>query len=187
MLMFLQINKQTVLKDDNPILRQKSSDVTFPISQSNKDLMNKMKTYLKESNIEEVAQEKDLAPAVGIAAPQIGVNLNMFALIEEDEEGNTKVEEYINPKIRKKSKELAFIPSGEGCLSVEEKQEGYVYRNYKIEVEYFDLDQKPHKETLTGFKAVAFQHEYDHLNGILYTDHINKKDPYYEKAGAIEV
>lgn len=76
--------------------------------------------------------------------------------------------------------------SGEGCLSIEEEIKGYVPRFSKIKVVGYDENDKKITLTLTGLESICFQHEIDHLNGILFYDHINKEDPFnvpdeYEK------
>ncbi len=187
MISFLGINRNSILKEGNPILREVSKEVNFPLSKANEDVINEMITYLYDSNDEEVAILKNLEPSVGIAAPQIGKNIRMFCVFQEEGINDINFIEVINPKILNYSDELAFLPSGEGCLSVPNRKEGFVYRSNKIEVEYYNKKGKKINRTLKGFEAIAFQHEYDHLDGKLYVDHINKKDPFEEKKGAIEI
>lgn len=187
MLNFLEINRDTIIKEGNPILREKSKDVVFPLSSANKSLINRMEKYLIESNDEELAQKNNLEPAVGIAAPQVGSNLNIFLLLYEDENDNVYVEKYLNPKITNRSKELSFLNNGEGCLSIPNKREGYVHRNKEIEVEYYNEKGDKFKEKFDSFYAIAFQHEYDHLQGILYFDYINQEKPFEVKENAEEL
>ncbi len=187
MINFLGINRNSILKEGNPVLREVSKELEFPLSKENENLIDKMITYLYESNDEEVAMIKNLEPSVGIAAPQIGKNIRMFCVFKEEGINDIDFIEVINPKILKYSEELAFLPSGEGCLSVPNRKEGLVYRSNEIEVEYYNKKGEKIIRTLKGFEAIAFQHEYDHLDGKLYIDHINKKDPFMIKEGAKEI
>jgi peptide deformylase len=113
------------------------------------------------------------ASGVGLAAPQIGKSIRMFVIDAEgfDEEeckGFKKV--FINPEILEESEEeWAFE---EGCLSIPGVRED-VWRPEWIKVNYFDEDWKEHTIELDGINARVFQHEYDHIDGILFTDHIN--------------
>jgi peptide deformylase len=63
----------------------------------------------------------------------------------------------------------------EGCLSIPDIA-GAVYRNYTIQLIYWDLEGKFHEEIVEGFTAVVFQHEYDHLNGTLFTDRLKEQE-----------
>ncbi|MFV0288269.1 MAG: peptide deformylase [Mycoplasmatales bacterium] len=187
MLNFLEINRDTIIKEGNPILREKSIDVEFPLSDATKSLIKRMEKYLIESNDEQLSEQKNLEPAVGIAAPQVGNNLNIFLLLYEDENDKIYVEKYINPKIIKRSKELSYLSNGEGCLSIPEKREGYVHRNAEIEVEYYDEEGNKYHEKFKEFYAIAFQHEFDHLQGVLYFDYINQEEPFAIKEQAREL
>ena len=105
---------------------------------------------------------------VGIAAPQVGLSRNIICVQRFSKE-DTPVEVYINPKIISCSDSTQV--GQEGCLSIP-NQKGEVKRYSSIEVEYLDLDGKKHIEQVTGFDAVIFQHEIDHLRGILFIDHL---------------
>lgn len=119
---------------------------------------------------------------VGIAAPQVGLNRRVVAVQrfdkEPDQQGNYPFEIYANIRIVSASDTLA--PGPEGCLSVPGR-DGEVMRSQSIEIEYTDLkalneddickEELPTvREKITGFTAVIFQHEIDHLEGILYID-----------------
>ena len=85
----------------------------------------------------------------------------------------------INPRIISESVKQVYLSGGEGCLSVDNEHQGYVYRKYKILVKAYDVKQQ--KETVItarGYEAIVLQHEIDHLNGVLFYDHIDKKDPF---------
>lgn len=102
----------------------------------------------------------------GLAAPQIGVGKRLFLADFQDGEG---VRTIINPEILEVS--LERDSGEEGCLSIPEIYEK-VERPVWIMVEYQDLNGEVQKETLKGFSARVFLHENDHLNGILFIDHL---------------
>ena len=82
--------------------------------------------------------------------------------------------EIIESSIRK-----CALEAGEGCLSVDEDHEGYVHRNYKIKMKAYNaLTDKDIVITAMGYDAIVLQHEYDHLNGMLYYDRIDKNKPF---------
>lgn len=181
------INNETIVKDDNPILRKRSEDVKLPLSNEDEQLLRDMYKYVYESTIDEIAKEKDLRPAVGISAVQVGVLKKMTAIILKDEEGNV-VTEYalVNPKIVSNSLEKAYLKSGEGCLSVVDQHNGYIYRSARVKVKAYDLLTNSNVEIkANGYLAIVLQHELDHFRGVLFYDYINKKDPYYEDLDAI--
>ena len=94
----------------------------------------------------------------------------------------------INPKIVSESVKQAYIAYGEGCLSVDKEHNGYVYRPYKVKVQAYDLLKEKNVEyVFTGFGSMCVQHEIDHLKGILFYDHIDKKDPFKEDPHAIKI
>lgn len=111
-------------------------------------------------------------PGIGIAAPQVGINRNLFWVQRFDKEGEP-YEFYVNPKIIWRS---ALLKKGfEGCLSIPDIN-GEVLRNYTIQLTYLDKEGKFHEELVEGFTAVVFQHEYDHIKGILFTDRLKEQE-----------
>lgn len=107
---------------------------------------------------------------VGIAAPQVGVSKQLIAVQRIDKE-EEPFEFYVNPKIVSFSGDKKT--GGEGCLSVP-GMKGLVDRYQEIVIEYNDIEDFTIKsDTVEGFTAVIFQHEIDHLNGILYIDKAN--------------
>lgn len=111
-------------------------------------------------------------PGIGIAAPQIGINRNIIWVQRFDKEGEP-FELYINPKIIWRSELLR--KGTEGCLSIPDIT-GNVLRNYTIKLTYQDKTGKQFEELIEGFTAVIFQHETDHLNGILFTDRMKEQE-----------
>lgn len=174
------INNDTIIKDTDSLIREKSEDVTLPLSKEDKDLLMDMLTYVKESTDEEIAKEKNLRPAVGISAIQVGVKKKLVAIAIKDENGNF-IHEYAlaNPKIISYSTEKAALSGGEGCLSVPTPHEGLVYRPARCKVKAFDaLKNEEVLLKLDGYISIVFQHELDHFKGILFYDHIDKEHPY---------
>ncbi len=110
---------------------------------------------------------------VGIAAPQVGVLKNIIWIQRFDKE-EFPFEVYLNPKIIQYSKKTQPCP--EGCLSIPNKRATTQNRSYAILIEYDDLNGKHHTEMVEDFTAVIFQHEIDHLNGILFTDHLIEEE-----------
>ena len=120
------------------------------------------------------------ANGVGLAAPQVGKSIRMFvvdasAFAEDDEDGENAAligfkKVFVNPYILEETgEEWAFE---EGCLSIPDIRED-VYREPDVLMEYYDENWVKHKETFTGLAARVIQHEYDHIEGILFTDHLS--------------
>ncbi len=108
---------------------------------------------------------------VGIAAPQVGINRNVILVQRFDKPGEP-FEAYLNPKIKWRS---SLLRKGtEGCLSIADIR-GDVLRNYTIQLTYYDRNGQYHDEIIEGFTAVIFQHETDHLMGILFTDRLEQQ------------
>ncbi len=183
------INNDTIIKDDNNLIRQKSYDVSLPLNDEDKNLLLDMLKYVDDSTNEEIAQKENLRPAVGISAIQVGVQKKMTAIILKDE-NNNKVYEYalVNPKIISNSIEKAYLGCGEGCLSVTNEHQGYIYRSARVKVKGFDiLQNKEITIKADGYLAIVLQHELDHFKGILFYDHINKQNPNFEDPNAIKI
>ena len=174
-----------IIKEGNKILKEISSKVTLPLSMDDLNCAKQLYEYVVVSAIDELVEKYQIRPGVGIAAPQVGVNKRMFAINATDflDEKQTKYAFcFINPIITSKSKEMVYLPGGEGCLSVDRDTTGLVTpRHLKISIKSTILDfntnkLKNVKMTLVGYPAIVFQHEYDHLDGILYTDKMYSLD-----------
>jgi peptide deformylase len=109
---------------------------------------------------------------VGIAAPQVGILKQMICVQRFDKEGFPN-EIYINPVITKYSEEKQDCR--EGCLSIPGRSDTTKIRALTIDLAYQNLEGEKVEETVSGFTAVIFQHEIDHLNGILYIDHLEQE------------
>jgi peptide deformylase len=185
----MKLNNNDVVTDDNPIMRETSLDVNLPLNKENKEMLLAMYEGVKLSTSQDIEDINKLKPASGLAAIQIGYKKNMLVAICEEYDKNDNLIHYefalVNPKIISRSVQLAALKNGEGCLSVTDFHEGYVYRNARVRIKAYDLLQdKEINIRARGYLAIVLQHELDHLNGILYYDHINKKDPYYTIEGA---
>ncbi|MEX1384068.1 peptide deformylase [Lutibacter sp.] len=132
--------------------------------------------------IENMKETMVNASGVGLAAPQIGKSIRLFIInatpFSEDDELEEEEREFlatfdkvfINAKIiKEEGDEWAF---NEGCLSIPDINED-VFRLEKISIEYLDENFEKHTTTLEGIAARVFQHEYDHIEGILFTDKIS--------------
>ena len=111
------------------------------------------------------------APGIGLAAIQVGVPLRVITMDVSKEEDKQEPRVLINPEITWRSQECSTY--GEGCLSIPDIQED-VERPTKVQVKYLDLDGQPHEEEADGLSAICMQHEIDHLNGLLFVDHISR-------------
>ncbi|MBM3184904.1 MAG: peptide deformylase [Bacteroidetes bacterium] len=124
------------------------------------------------------------AKGVGLAAPQIGKSIRLFVVdgspfaeLEEGEEYDPRAEGienfkkvFINPIIEEESGEKWAFE--EGCLSIPKIREN-VYRKENLVITYFDENWNFHEESYSGYAARIIQHEYDHIEGILFTDHLS--------------
>ncbi len=182
------ILKKDIILDSNPLLRKKSEDVTLPLSKEDEQLLNDMLEYLENSQDEELSKKYDLQPGVGLAAPQLGILKKMFAVLTYDEKGNLHKYALVNPKLISNSIAKCYLAGGEGCLSVQESHPGYVKRYLKIKMKAYDhVSKQDVLLSLKRYVAIVVQHEYDHLFGTLYYDHINKNNPMDVSDGAVEI
>lgn len=119
--------------------------------------------------IEKMAETMYKAKGLGLAANQVGILKRFFIMDISQREGKNKLEVYINPEILEAEGSIVYE---EGCLSIP----GYyakVKRYNKLYIKAYDLNEKLVKRELEGFEAVVFQHEYDHLDGILFIDKLS--------------
>jgi peptide deformylase len=111
------------------------------------------------------------APGIGLAAVQVGVLKRVVTMDLSKKEGTAEPKVFINPEIVWKSEEQSTYE--EGCLSIPDIHED-VERSARVKVKYLDLEGKAHEEDAEGLFATCIQHEIDHLNGVLFIDHISK-------------
>ncbi len=116
------INNDTIIKDTDPLIRQKSEDVPLPLSSEDEQLLRDMMKYVVDSTDPEIAERENLRPAVGISAIQVGVPKKMTAVVvdDKDKDGNDVRYQFmlVNPRIVSSSVQPAYLEGGEGCLSV---------------------------------------------------------------------
>jgi len=147
-----------ILLYGNDVLKQKSEDLPKSFSKLN-ELIDDMFETMHKSN------------GIGLSAIQIGIPLNIFVIevhiIEEDFHFRNV---FINPIIKKEYG--PFIKYSEACLSLP-MIHAMVQRRAEIELEYYDENWNLHVENFNGYKSRIIQHEYDHLQGILYIDRID--------------
>ena len=148
---------------DSILLRKKSKNIVF--NANNKEL----RTFAKRLYY---TVTDSSAMGVGIAAPQVGILKNMI-VVQRFDLPEFPFGVFINPVITNYSDKKQPCP--EGCLSIPEKQGITQNRAETITVEYDKLDGTHHTEIITSFTAVVFQHEIDHLNGILFIDHLKEE------------
>jgi peptide deformylase len=180
-----RITYDIIVKDPDVRLRNKSVPLKLPLSKKDMALAKRLLRYVKDSRDDEKAEKYNLKPAVGIAAPQIGENVQLCCVMAEDEEGQEHTYLIANPKIVSHSIQEVALSTGEGCLSIEEAYPGYVYRAKRIKVKAYDvLNECDVEIKVSDFIAIVMQHEIDHLNGILFYDRINKENPWAKKEQA---
>lgn len=172
------ITMKDIVREGHPSLVNVAKEVEVPLQGDDKALLQDMITFLKNSQDEEIAKEYNLRAGVGLAAPQLGIEKRLAAIHFEDLNGKLYSYGLVNPKIVSHSVEQAYLAGGEGCLSVDRNVEGYVPRNARITLKATDMEGNPLKLRLKGYAAIVFQHEIDHLNGIMFYDHINKENPF---------
>lgn len=170
------LKTRDILDEKDKRLRMVSEEVTFPLTSEDKKNIDLMVEYLRNSQIEETAEKYNLRPGMGLAAIQIGVAKRYITIVEETEEGfDTYI--VINPRIVSNSLEKIYVDQGEGCLSVNREVEGITPRYARVTIEGYDVDGNKIRVRAREELAIAFQHEIDHLNGILFTDYIDNKAP----------
>ena len=170
-----------IIDEKDKRIRTVSKEVVFPLTKEDKKHVDDMLEYLTNSQIEELSEKYDLRPGMGLSAIQLGIPKRYFVVVYEYDEG--KFENYVifNPKIVSNSMEKIYVEMGEGCLSVNRDVEGIILRYARVTVEGYDIDGNKIRVRAREELAIAFQHEMDHLDGILFYDHIDKKNPFKDK------
>ena len=176
------ITMKDIIREGHPTLRLVAKELELPLSQEVIDMGHEMMEFLVNSQDPEIGEKYELRAGVGLAAPQIDQSIRMLAVhipgIEEDSEEYILSAVMVNPKIVSHSVQSSCLAEGEGCLSVDRDVPGYVPRHSRITVTYYDLDGKKQKKRLKNYAAMVVQHEIDHLNGVMFYDHINEENPF---------
>ena len=181
-----ELPKITILDDQdvkaNRTLHNKSVDVTFPLDKETKKLIKDAMDYLEMSQIEDIRAKYDLRAGMGLSFIQLGIPKRIFVIVYEVEEGKFDRYVVINPKIKSTSEEMVYIEEGEGCLSINRPTYGIVPRYARLRLTAYNEEGEQYELRVREELAVCFQHELDHLDGILFTDKIDPKDPYKGKS-----
>ena len=181
------ITMKDIIRDGHPTLRKVAKEVPMPPSEEDVKILRSLLEFVKNSQNEEIARQYGLRPGVGLAAPQINVSKRMIAVHFHDTDGKLYSYALFNPKIISHSEEKAYLKSGEGCLSVDKDIPGFVPRYARITVQAYTEKGEMIKLRLKGYPAIVFQHEIDHLNGIMFYDHIDKENPFKPIDNAISI
>lgn len=184
----MKFTTKHIINDAHPNIRKKSQKIEKPYQIEDIQLAKDLFEYVKNSQDEALVKQYNLKGAVGIAAVQVNILKKAFAVLVEDEDGKIHQYALLNPKLVSHSAKKCYLKSGEGCLSVDEVHTGYVPRYFKIQMQAFDcLTMQEVMIHAKGYFAIVLQHEYDHLNGVLFYDHINQKEPLKPIENAIEI
>ena len=175
---FILIKMNDITRDGNPVLRKRAEKLTFPLDPKYLKVADEMMEYLKNSQDPAIAEKYHLRAGVGLAAPKIGLSIQMASVLVPGPDNTIDLEEtLVNPVIVSQSVQIAALEEGEGCLSVDKDVPGYVPRHDRITVRYQTLDGEEKTIKLRDYPAIVCQHEIDHLKGTLFYDHINKENP----------
>lgn len=148
---------------DSILLRTKSSKIKVDSKNTIlKTFINRLYATVRDS----------MSLGVGIAAPQVGILKNII-WIQRFDKKNFPFEVYLNPEIIEYSDKKQTCL--EGCLSIPKRRDTTYTRSETIVIAYDQFNKRRVKEKVSGFTAVIFQHEIDHLNGILYIDHLRQE------------
>lgn len=171
-----------IIVEGHPTLNKRAQEVSLPLSNNDKKLLLEMLEFVKNSQDEEIAQKYNLRPAVGIAAPQLNISKRLFVVHFYGFDGILYEYLLINPTLEVIGKDNIYLPGGEGCLSVVRETEGLTPRYNKIMLKAHHFD--PYANTvvpielgLDGYVGIVFQHEYDHLEGVLFTEKLYDELP----------
>lgn len=175
------LKTKDILDEKDKRLRAKSKEVEFPLTKKDKEAIETMIEYLQNSQIDELAEKYDLRPGMGLSAIQLGIAKRYFVVVNEIDEGEFETYVLINPKMISNSVEQIYVADGEGCLSVNRPVDGIIPRYARVTMEAYDMEGKKIHVRAREELAICFQHELDHLNGILFTDHIDPKNPFKGK------
>jgi len=148
-----------IIEVPDPRLRQ----ISVPVEAIDEDI---------QRLIDDMFETMYAAPGIGLAAIQVGVAKRLLVMdLQEEGEGIKNPRVFINPEFSEPSEEQSVYQ--EGCLSIPD-QYADVTRPATIRAQWLDRDGKQHDERLDGLLATCLQHEVDHLNGIVFTDHLSR-------------
>ena len=177
----MKLPKIEILDEKDKRLHQVSKEVTFPLDDETKKLIEDTLVYLEMSQDEKIAEKYDIRAGMGMSFVQLGRLDRIFVVSEDNEDGTFERHVVINPEMISHSEELIYVGEGEGCLSVNRPVDGIVPRYARCTFKAYDIDGNEYKIRVREDISVAYQHELDHLNGILFVDKIDPKNPYKNK------
>ena len=176
----LSLSAQKLTKEERELVRENPTEMMRVFNRNNPSdslILKSLSTPIKANHkLTQLLADRMLLSVkheggVGIAAPQVGINRRMF-WVQRFDKAQRPFELFINPEILWASD--LMHKGSEGDLSFDER--GFVMRNYAIQIQYEDLKGEIKTEILEGFTSVIFQHERDHLDGILLTDRIKEQE-----------
>jgi peptide deformylase len=175
------VTMKDLIPSEDPRLRQISNDVELPLSQENLELLQGIASFVMQSQTKETDENGDkYTPAVGLSAVQIGINKKMFIIATADDEGDLFVYAVVNPTIESGTRKMIALKDGESCLSLPGREPEKVFRHEKIRWSGYLVNledgtyEYKNKSKMEGYLGIVFQHEYDHLQGVLYIDKSEK-------------
>lgn len=172
------ITMDDIIREGEPVLRTVAEPVKLPLQEEDREALQCMMQFLKNSQDPEMSAKYKLRSGVGLSANQIGLLKRMFVMYLTDEKGNIVEQTWVNPKIISHSVAMVYLPESEGCLSVDRPVHGFVPRYESVKVKGYDLNGKEVVKRYKGYQAIVIQHEIDHLDGIMFYDRINKENPF---------
>ncbi|MHC5247310.1 peptide deformylase [Enterococcus sp. LJL120] len=183
------ITMENIIREGHPTLREVAKEVSLPLSDEDVQLGKDMLEFLINSQDPVKAEELQLRGGVGLAAPQLDISKRIIAVhvpSDDPEKPEPQLSAVMyNPKIASHSVQDACLGEGEGCLSVDREVPGYVVRHARVTVTYTDATGQQQKIRLKNYQAIVVQHEIDHLNGVMFYDHIDAENPYALKDGVL--
>lgn len=167
-----------IVREGHPLLREQAVPVAVPPGEEERETLECMIQFLKNSQDPEMSAKYKLRSGVGLSANQIGIGKRMFVTYFSDERDEIVELKLINPKIVSHSVSMVYLPESEGCLSVDRPVQGFVPRYEAVKIKATDENGKEFVRKFKGYAAIVMQHELDHLDGIMFYDRINKEHPF---------
>ncbi|KWX88802.1 peptide deformylase [Paenibacillus riograndensis] len=172
------ITMYDIVREGASVLRTAAEPVPIPLQAGEREALQCMMQFLKNSQDPEVAAKYKLRSGVGLSANQIGLQKRMFVMYLRDEKGNMVEHAWVNPKVISHSVAMIYLPESEGCLSVDRPVHGFVPRYESVKVKGYNMTGKEVVMKFKGYQAIVVQHEIDHLDGIMFYDRINEENPF---------
>lgn len=172
------ITMDDIVREGHPVLREVTAPMKLPLQEEDRQALQAMMQFLKNSQDPELSARYKLRSGVGLSANQIGLRQRMFVMYLKDEKGRLVEHAWVNPKIISHSLAMIYLPESEGCLSVDRPVHGFVPRYESVKVKGYDINGKEVTLKFKGYQAIVIQHEMDHLDGVMFYDRINQENPF---------